>query len=380
MASQNPSAPPRAVYGVQHVNTRHTRNFTVISNDLIRHPHLSANARMLGAYIQSLRPGAPVGIKALAKQVPLGEKAISRALRDLEAHGYLKRVVEQLPNGQFVTRTVSYNQPKPVTPTITPTPGRTPKPYPTPEPHPAPEPCRAPDRAPEPAPEPCPAPDRAPEAAREPYPGPDRAPGPAPDLDPNQGSASVPEAGREPESAPEPELGPPPASEPGPHPESGPGTSPSPTAAAASASVPVPRNRDNPARRALATEILSELRLADPRLLLGERDVQRLVGGVEAWLERGAAHQAVTGALCGNLPEPLRNPSGLLAHRLSAQLPPALAAPHRRPAFVPPDPLQNCPKCDRAFRSPTPGTCTGCTTRPGDASARPAGPHRGPGT
>ncbi|WP_308365577.1 MULTISPECIES: hypothetical protein [unclassified Streptomyces] len=94
MAWKNFSAPSRAEYGVQHSNVRHTRNFTVISNELIQHPHLSANARLLGAYIQSLRPGAAVGIKALAKQLPLGEKAISTALRDLEAHGYLKRVVE----------------------------------------------------------------------------------------------------------------------------------------------------------------------------------------------------------------------------------------------------------------------------------------------
>ncbi|MFG2711080.1 hypothetical protein ACGFX2_11005 [Streptomyces goshikiensis] len=131
--------------------------------------------------------------------------------------------------------------------------------------------------------------------------------------------------------------------------------------------IPTPRNPDNPARRALATEILAELRLVDPRLLLGDRDIQRLVGGVEVWLERGAHFQAVTAALCANLPDPPRNPAGLIAHRLAVQLPPILAVPRRGPAFVPPDPLQNCPECDRAFRSPSPGTCRDCSAGPGRA-------------
>ncbi|MFB6806497.1 hypothetical protein [Streptomyces sp. NPDC056387] len=125
--------------------------------------------------------------------------------------------------------------------------------------------------------------------------------------------------------------------------------------------VPAPRNADNPARRQLAEELLAELRRADPRLLLGARDVQRLAGGVEAWLERGAAHQAVTGALSANLPDRIRNPAGLIAHRLAAQIPPFLAPLARRAPFVPPDPFQTCENCDRAFRAPTPGTCKGCT-------------------
>ncbi|MFI1149469.1 helix-turn-helix domain-containing protein [Streptomyces sp. NPDC020817] len=282
MAFQHSNAPSRAAYGVQHANVRQTRNFTVVSNDLIRHPHLSMNARALASYIQSVPRGTPVGIKALAGQLPLGEKAIGKALGELEAYGYLRRLQEKLPDGRIVTRTVFCNAPKAVT---------LPEPKPEPAPRPAPEP------RPEPAPEPPPAPD----------------PGP-----------------------------PPPA-----------------------AALPAPRNPHNPARRQLAEELLAELRRVDPRLLLGERDVQRLAGGVEAWLERGATLQAVISALTANLPDHPRNPPGLIAHRLRAQLPPDLTPLPRRTPFAPPAPFQTCEKCDRAFRSPTPGTCKGCTvTRP----------------
>ncbi|MFE2479598.1 helix-turn-helix domain-containing protein [Streptomyces sp. NPDC059389] len=280
MAFQHSNAPSRAAYGVQHASVRQTRNFTVVSNDLIRHPHLSMNARALASYIQSVPRGTPVGIKALARQLPLGEKAIAKALGELEAYGYLRRLQEKLPDGRIVTRTVFCNAPKAVT---------LPEPKPEPAPRPAPEP------RPEPAPEPPP--------------------------------------------APAPDPGPPPSA----------------------ASLPAPRNPYNPARRRLAEELLAELRRVDPRLLLGERDVQRLAGGVEAWLERGATHQAVTGALTANLPDHPRNPSGLIAHRLTAQLPPDLTPLPRRAPFVPPDPFQSCDKCDLAFRAPGPGTCPGCT-------------------
>ncbi|WP_406183583.1 helix-turn-helix domain-containing protein [Streptomyces sp. NBC_01006] len=284
MAFQHSNAPSRAAYGVQHANVRQTRNFTVVSNDLIRHPHLSMTARALASYIQSVPRGTPVGIKALAKQLPLGEKAIGKALGELEAYGYLRRLQEKLPDGRIVTRTVFCNDPKAVTP---------PERIPAPKPEPAAE------------PEPAPAP------------------------------------------APEPEPAPPPR---------------------AQATLPAPRNADNPARRQLAEELLAELRRADPRLLLGARDVRRLAGGVEAWLERGATHQAVTSALAANLPDHPRNPAGLIAHRLRTQLPPVLAPPARRDPFVPPDPFQTCEKCDRAFRAPTPGTCKGCRTHPEGAA------------
>ncbi|THA37779.1 hypothetical protein [Streptomyces sp. A1547] len=68
----------------------------------------------------------------------------------------------------------------------------------------------------------------------------------------------------------------------------------------------------------------------------------------------------MTSALTANLPGNPRNPAGLIAHRLTAQLPPSLPPLARRTQFVPPDAFQTCEKCDRVFRAPTPGTCKGC--------------------
>ncbi|WP_329313946.1 hypothetical protein OG723_18880 [Streptomyces sp. NBC_01278] len=439
MAFQHSNAPSRATYGVQHANVRQTRNFTVVSNDLIRHPHLSMAARALGTYIQSVPRGTPVGIKALAKQLPLGEKAIGKALGELEAYGYLRRLQEKLPDGRIVTRTVFCNAPKPVTrpdpipgpdpasgpapetgpgPEPEPKPGPEPKagpgpdagPGPEPEPYPGPGPEAGPEPGPDagPGPEPEAGPDPGPEAGPEPEPEPYPGPGPEPEPYPGPGPEPEPYPGPGPEAGPEPgpdagpgpELGPKPEPYPGPGPEPeaascpeaepepeaapdpGPGagpaqqtrtppSTPKPPEALGTPrppEVPAPRNADNPARRQLAEELLAELRRADPRLLLGARDVQRLAGGVEAWLERGATHQAVTSALTANLPDHPRNPAGLIAHRLTVQLPPLLAPPPHRDPFVPPDPFQTCETCDRAFRAPTPGTCKGCRTHPGGAT------------
>ncbi|MFJ8162052.1 helix-turn-helix domain-containing protein [Streptomyces sp. NPDC096136] len=297
MAPQHFSAPERATYGVHHSNVRHTTRFTVIGNHLAQHPHLTLTARGLGAYIQSLPSGTPIGIKDLARRLPEGEIRIASALRELEAYGYLKRVREQLPDGRFVTHTVSYNHPK-ATATR---PALPPKPEPEPEPEPEPAPPAGPERAAEPEPEPVPPP--AP------------APRPAPPC-----------------PAPEPERRPRPPS---------------------------------PALRAAKT-VLAELRRTDHRLLLGRQDIERLAPRLESWLERGVTREAVISVLTARIPAELRNPAGLISHRLAAQEPPDLPPAFRRPAFVPPDPLVSCTRCDRAFRSPVPGTCKDCS-RPGPA-------------
>ncbi|MFB7178078.1 hypothetical protein ACFCYI_10275 [Streptomyces sp. NPDC056257] len=109
-----------------------------------------------------------------------------------------------------------------------------------------------------------------------------------------------------------------------------------------------------------AADLLAGLRRHDPRLLLAERDVRRLVPGVSAWLERGVDPEAVAQALSGGLPERIRDPASVLAYRLTELLPPHLPPVPvvRRPRR--PDPLQNCNGCDRAFRAPAPGRCRDC--------------------
>ncbi|MEV6785434.1 hypothetical protein AB0M96_23870, partial [Streptomyces sp. NPDC051098] len=101
----------RQPYGVTHANTRHTSRFTVIGNHLAQHSELSLLAIGLSVHIQSLPTGARVDIKTLAARFPEGADRISGALRELEAHGYLRRERERVPGGRIVTRTVSCNQP-----------------------------------------------------------------------------------------------------------------------------------------------------------------------------------------------------------------------------------------------------------------------------
>jgi len=127
---------------------------------------------------------------------------------------------------------------------------------------------------------------------------------------------------------------------------------------------PVPRpSYPSPTLIQQATNLLTDLRRHDPRLLLSTCDTTHLAPGVAAWLERDATPTAVRHTLTTDLPpDPLRRPAALLAHRLTAQLPPP--PPFHAPAPPPAvrHPLQNCDSCDRAFRSPTPGRCHDCRT------------------
>ena len=277
MDTENPSAPPHAQSriagknhphrqphtggGLIHDHTRHSTRFTVIGNHLTQHEELSLLAIGLGAHIQSLPPGARADIKTLTARFPEGSTRIAAALRELEAHGYLRRTRERVPGGRIITRTVSCNQPGHRT------------------------------------------------------------------------------AGHTPEAAP-----------------------PRKKHAPRKALPPVPRpSYPAPALIQQATDLLAGLHRHDPRLLLSTCDTAHLAQGVAAWLERDIAPTAVRHTLTTDLPpEALRRPAALLAHRLTAQLPPP--PPFRTPTTHPPvrHPLQNCDGCDRAFRAPTPGRCQHC--------------------
>ncbi|WP_253915210.1 helix-turn-helix domain-containing protein, partial [Streptomyces mayonensis] len=125
MDTQNTSAPPRAQSapadnptrtrrhggGITHDNTRHTTRFVVIGNHLVQHKELSLLAIGLGCHLQSLPTGAGADIKTLAARFPEGSTRIAAALRELEAHGYLRRERHRTTTGRIVSRTVSCNQP-----------------------------------------------------------------------------------------------------------------------------------------------------------------------------------------------------------------------------------------------------------------------------
>ncbi|MDQ0776273.1 hypothetical protein QF026_004739 [Streptomyces aurantiacus] len=96
--------------GVIHVRTRLTADFTVLSNALAQRRG-SAVTVGVAAYILSLPDGTPVSISALCEHFTEGEILISRALRDLEAAGYLERRRERTPTGKIRTRTYFYDVP-----------------------------------------------------------------------------------------------------------------------------------------------------------------------------------------------------------------------------------------------------------------------------
>ncbi|MEU6846674.1 helix-turn-helix domain-containing protein [Streptomyces sp. NPDC046716] len=271
MDTQNPSAPSRAPgripvdvprAGIVHENVRHQSHFTVVGNHLAQHRELSGLAIGLGVHIQSLPAGARVDVRTLAARFPEGTTRIAAALRELEAHGYLRRERHRTPDGRVRTRTVSCNRP-----------------------------------------------------------------GATPDQERPKRQQQKPRA--------------------------------------KPLTVPHPEHRPSPATLQAATDLLAGLHRADARLALSARDTERLAPGVIAWLERDLTPTAVRHALTRDLPEdrPVRSPAALLAHRLTALLPPMPPA-FRAPA--PPDsvrhPLQNCETCDRAYRGPQPGSCPGCRT------------------
>ncbi|MET7384336.1 hypothetical protein ACFYPT_25800 [Streptomyces sp. NPDC005529] len=309
-----PPDAPRA--GVLHVRHRHTERYTVVGNHLAQHPRLSGLAIGIGVHIQSMPDGAPVTVKALALRFPEGEVTIGRALRELEAAGYLVRRRVPLGGGRFATRTFFLDHPG--------------------------------------------------AAVTAPAGGSGSEVGVL---------ARVSASGREPEAVrtrPEPESVTVPVAaeaarrnsvpDPVPIPDSPP--APVRTRPAASEPVTVPVGP--------AAELLARLRLADSRLLLSERDVRRLVPAVEAWLARSASPDQIVRTLTATLPSegtPIRHPAGFLDYRLTTLLPPPLpTAPARtatvRSSPVLPMPLVNCDGCDRGFRSRDPSAvCRDCRER-----------------
>ncbi|MFB6614736.1 helix-turn-helix domain-containing protein [Streptomyces sp. NPDC056367] len=137
----------------------------MVGNHLLQHRGLSATAIGIGAYIQSLPQGSPVGVKVLAERFPEGEIRIGSALRELERHGYLERRRERLESGRVVTRTYSYNRPGSASGAEPPPPppDREPVQESEPQPEPVPQPAAGPPPPPVPRPA-APAPPPAPQA------------------------------------------------------------------------------------------------------------------------------------------------------------------------------------------------------------------------
>ncbi|MCX4787133.1 helix-turn-helix domain-containing protein [Streptomyces sp. NBC_01221] len=304
--------------GVIHINFRHAAGFTVIGNHLAQHRGLSLVAIGLAVHIQSLPAGAKIGIKHLAERFPESETRIAAALRELEATGYLHRSRVRLPDGRIVTRTISYNQPGADPATVT-----------TPQPRTRP---------------------RKPEAPLPPPPPREPAPEPEPTREPQP-------------PAPQPVAAPRPM--PAPHPAPAPVLVPAPTTRKAPP-PPLPQPQSpTPELHRSAAALLADLRRHTPQLTLSETDIHTLTPGVATWLERDAHPDTIRHTLTTDLPVPLKHPAKLLRHRITTLLPPPLPeaqdlTPARPGVIV--IPLQNCDRCDRAFRSRHPGHCRDCRT------------------
>ncbi|MGY1500116.1 hypothetical protein ACW4TU_26655 [Streptomyces sp. QTS52] len=117
----NSPSPNTPTYGVIHVRTRLTANFTVISNALAQRRG-SAVTIGVAAYILSLPDGARISIAALCAHFDEGEILISRALRELEAAGHLERRRVREPNGKVRTQTFFYDVPRGATDRVAPAP------------------------------------------------------------------------------------------------------------------------------------------------------------------------------------------------------------------------------------------------------------------
>lgn len=318
--------------GVIHVKEFQPDKYAIIGNHLTQHRELSWVAKGIGAYILSLREGERVDIRTLVDNEHEGRDRVATALRELEAHGYLKRVRERVAGGRMVTRTYAYNAPeltrarlsqpqeeallRPCPPSVE-------------ERHCPVEPAASEDGAAagEEA-----EPDAVPEVVLRAVPDP-----PAP-------------AGAEPVADPEP------VTEPEPEPVTDPVTEPEP---------PRDEHRDK------AEVLLTGLRRRDSRFRLPENEVRRLIPLATAWFENGLGTADVLDAITSGAPLVVTYPAGFVASRLKKLLPPPLpplpepvgglsvaVGPSLLYGFV------DClGECNRVFRAAEPGYCRDCRKR-----------------
>ncbi|MFF9361483.1 helix-turn-helix domain-containing protein [Streptomyces griseoluteus] len=326
MAEMKPNSVPRRIHevrrtdtpsGVAHVRAHQPDRFTVVGNHLVQHPVLSLTAIGLAAHILSLPEGAPVDIRSLAERFPEGRERIAFALRELEAHGYLRRVRERTESGRIATRTYAHHLPVHV-PAV-PGPAAAPR---------ARRPVSRPSRDARTAPQ-----------------EDDRGAGRAEPVPP--GTTTVPLAPSAPEAPVS--AATPPASPAGADQLDPPGVD------------ATPRPGDDK-----AVALLAGLRRTDARLTLSRRDVYRLAPAVTAWFDVGAGTATVIHTLTSGLPAVLESPAALIAYRLRDQLPLPLPEPAVLPArpATAPHPMRNCDGCDRGFRAPEPGRCRDCRAVP----------------
>ncbi|MCA6092989.1 hypothetical protein LE181_12560 [Streptomyces sp. SCA3-4] len=88
-----------------------TRFFTQISNDIIRHPRLSSDAKCLLTWQLSLPPGADEPLSVSAERAGIKKTAFIRAKRELKAEGYVHEWRRSGPRGRWSTTQLVSNVP-----------------------------------------------------------------------------------------------------------------------------------------------------------------------------------------------------------------------------------------------------------------------------
>ncbi|MEV5582902.1 MarR family transcriptional regulator [Streptomyces parvus] len=279
---------------------------------------LPTRERYVAGFVDSLPEGAEMGIKRLAKQLPLyGQQAISTAMNALSVAGHLRRVRCAVGAGDetrwvfrtFWSRTARDNEWW-TTYLATETAARTAAPA-------------------------------EPTAASAP-------PAPAPVAVPQQRTA--------PEAAPDP----------------APATAPSAPAAPAATAAP-------PAALSPAYLALAELGRKDIRLALSADDCAALEALATEWLDRGVTTDYLTSALTAGLPAQVDCPPRFVRRRLTDKIPPQLptTTPNTSPGTGTPAPrlLMECTDCGRPGRPEAlpDGLCRPCR------AAHSSGGHPSPG-
>ncbi|MFF1839525.1 hypothetical protein ACFVXE_35950 [Streptomyces sp. NPDC058231] len=285
-----------------------SRRFTKASHDVVRHPRLSSDAKILLLYVQGLPEDAPCKpLSELAKRLGIKGRAYQKAKEQLVAHGYVHEWRTQGVRGRWVTEQLVANNPLTgeqaghlrEAPTDTPPPSTR---YPV---------------VGEPA-------------AR-------RVGGYEPVEDHSDKTTPHPPSEAEPPPVPEPEQ----------------------------ASGPVTWSAD-PLQLARAERVLLSLRHARRELHLGMREARALAVEAVKWLERGLSESDLRQALLAERPEGgVRSAVGFLRYRLVQKLPGdpaqppqpqpsaaaalvACSAPGEAHVFRPLGDETECPPCRRS--------------------------------
>lgn len=89
-----------------------SRRFTKASHDVVRHPRLSSDAKILLLYVQGLPEDAPCRpLSELARKLGIKGRAYQKAKEQLVAHGYVHEWRTQGSRGRWITEQLVANTP-----------------------------------------------------------------------------------------------------------------------------------------------------------------------------------------------------------------------------------------------------------------------------